>query len=484
LSKKINNSKKKAKVTFLGESSNQVSGSMYLVEYNNSSLLLDCGLHQCNSKLEQYKENNRNLKFKVKKIEYIIISHKHLDHIGMLPILYYRGCKAKIYMPKNSKDYIEIALKDSLKIMESDVDYLNKISKKNTKYKYLFDKNSIQKVLDSIVEVDFNEKIQLNEYFKIRFSSAYHIFNSAQIELFIKDKDKNYRKKIIYTGDLGNIRLKNKPFLDKFEKLQNCDLLIGETTYALNKRKADNKTRIKDKEKIISLVEEVQNSNKNGNIIFASFAYQRSQEILLFLYDIYHNDKNFKMDILLDSPLAIKVVDYFIKNCNEEDSKKLSKVLEWKNVKLVKDWQTSKQYQNDKNKKIVISSSGFMNNGRITDWIKNDLPNKNSYFVFVGYSSPESIATQIKDDKKAILNINGYKVKCNAKVANLLSFSSHMQHDDLLEYYTSINCEIVSLVHGEIKNRFKFSKLLEEEYRNKNKTTKVVIVDKNRSITL
>ncbi len=469
------NKKDKVQVKFIGMNSDTVTGSAQIVNYKDKNILLDFGMYQCTNKLKMYQVNSRNLEFSAKSITEIVVSHAlHLDHYSLIPRLFKLGCTAKVYVPKDTKIFWKVLFEDNLKIIKKDVEYLSKTYGKD--YQPLYEQSDVDLMLDNVVECEFDEKIPLNKYMYFRYSDAYHILNSAQIELFIRDK--NLRKKIYYSGDLGNISLKNKPFLREFKPVENCDLAIVESTYAMNTKTTTKKTREKDREKLKTIIDEVCLDKKTGEVVIASFATQRTQEILVELYNLYGKDNNFKVPVVLDSPLACKVTKLFAEVLEGEDKKLLQQVMNWDNLKMISEWQDSESILNDNSSKIVIACSGFGEAGRVRNYLKKNLPNKDSTIVFIGYSSEDSLSGIIKDGKKKYIKIDDEEVVNKAKVMNLLSFTSHIQHRDMLKYYSDINCENIILVHSELSKRAEFAQLLEDEYRKKCKSTKVWISSK------
>jgi len=472
--------KQKAKIKFIGLSSQDVTGSMHLVTYKKNKVLLDCGYYQCSNKLKQYKMNARNLNFKVKELDSIIISHLNLDHYGLLPRLYELGCEANIYIPKNSKEYLKVAFKDSLKIQSKDLDFIDKQTGKRPKP--LYTEDSVNKMLEYVKEINFNKKIKINEYMQLRYQPAYHILNSAQIELFIRDLKNNYNRKIYYSGDLGNTHIKDKPFLNGFNFVKNSDVAICESTYAMNNKIATQKKRDKDIEKMNTTI--LETINNGGNYCFASFAYQRAQELLYELYKLYGEDDSFKTPIILDSPLSIIITNMFKDMVEDYDKNKIDKILKWKNLKMTGDWKDSVAAISNSESKIVIAASGFANAGRIRKWMINELPNPNSTICFIGYSSENSLSGIIKAGIKKCIKIDGEMVENKAKACNLTSFSSHIQHDTMLDMYSEMNTKEIYLVHGEMDNRIKFAEILRDKISNKNNTTKVYIGNKDLEIEI
>lgn len=463
--------KQKTKISFVGESAQSVTGSMYHVEYKSQKILLSCGYYQCKDKLKQYQVNNRDLKFKVKEIEAIIIEQNHLDHYGLLPVLFKKGCRAKVFVMRGGYEFLKIAFEDALKINERDAEYLSKLTKKQIKP--LFIQEDVDMVLDNIIECDYGYKYILNEFMSFRFTSAYHIAQSAQVELFIIDKQANYSKKVYYSGDLGNTNI-NKVFLEDFHFVKDSDICLVESTYGGNIKACNQKTRNKDREKIKTAVDEVCLTNR-GTICFPTFASQRVQELLYELYMIYGNDSNFNIKIILDSPLSVKITKMFERLIPEKDKEIWNKILNWNNLNLVDSWDSSEAIRTSDEPKIALVCSGFCEAGRSRDWLKTILPNPKNMVIFCGFSDEGSLATEIKDGKKKYITIDEDAVELKSKVMNLSSFSSHIQHNTMLELYSKFNTKAIYLVHSEMSSRLEFAQMLEDEISRKNGTAKVYI---------
>ena len=471
----MSKTKDKVTVDFVGMNAEDITGSSQIISYKSKKVILDFGMYQCTNKLKMYQVNSRNLDFSAKSITEIIVSHAlHLDHYSLIPRLFKLGCTAKVYVPKNTIKFWKILFEDNLKIINKDVEYLSKREGKS--FEPLYEQEDIDNMMANVVECEFDEKIPLNEYMYFRYSDNYHILHSAQIELFVRDG--NLRKKIFYSGDVGNISLKDKPFVKKLNRIKNCDLAIVESTYAMNKKRADLKVRKKDREKLQTAIEEVCFGKDTGEVIIASFAMQRTQELLVELYQLYGEDKDFKIPIIIDSPLACKITNMFKDVLEGEDKELITKAMNWSNVQMVSDWEDSEMVLLDHSPKILITCSGFAEAGRIRNYLKKNLPNPNSMIVFGGYSSEDSLSGIIKSGRLKYVNIDGDKVKNKAKAMNLLSFTSHIQHKDMLGYYSSINCPNMILVHGDMTKRSLFAELLEEKFKSKCKTTKVWVVTK------
>lgn len=199
-------SKHKIKISFVGESANDVTGSCVHIQTSNRQILLECGSFQsCGSTLENYKINNKHFDFKPKEINYVFMMHNHVDHIGLIPKLYKNGCTSKIIAPIGTKPIAEILLRDSAHIMDTDAIELSEKFKRD--YTPIYTESDVDRCLKYYTEYPIGEMIQLDEYIKFRFIPSGHILNSAQLELWVTEG--NVTKKIGYTSDLGNIHIKN-----------------------------------------------------------------------------------------------------------------------------------------------------------------------------------------------------------------------------------------------------------------------------------
>lgn len=463
--------KEKAKIHFIGEATESVTGSMFLLEYKHTLTMIGCGMHQCRDKIKQYQVNSRQYKFKMKNLSSICIQEFHIDHFGNLAHMFNQGCRATIYAPIGSIQYFKIAFDDGLKITQKDADYIQKISGKNVTP--LYTEEDIDIMLSHVVECGDFTNIQINEYVNIKYSPNYHVANSKQIEFFIKDSSCSYNKKILYGGDYGNIKIE-KPFLEPFSFVESADVCLLETTYACKIKACSQKTRNKDIEKLKTATRETCIEN-NSTLLIPSFAFNRSSEILYELYQIYGEDSSFNIPILLDSPLAIKIAKMFHELIPEKDIDIWDKIMNWDNLKFIADWDDSESATQNDGGKIVIACSGFCDNGRVKNWLAKTLDKESATIVFIGFSDEGSLATEIKDGKNEVIKIDDLQIKNKAKVCNLTSFSSHMQHNELLETYSNINTNSIYLVHGEQSSKLEFAQLLENKCREKNRSTKVWI---------
>ena len=472
-------SKGKIQINFIGESANDVTGSCIHIKTPNRQILLECGLFQsCGSTLENYKINNKHFEFKPKEIDYVFVMHCHADHLCLSPKLYGQGCKAPVIAPKGTKPIAEILLRDSAHIMETDA--LELSNKFKRAYAPIYTESEVEQCLRHYAEYPIGETIQLDEYIKFKFIPSGHILNSAQLELWITEG--NVTKKIGYTSDLGNIHIQ-KYYTNKFKAIKKCDVLIGETTYAREERIANQKMRNKDLEKLETVIRQTCIDNKS-RVLIPTFANDRTQNMLTYIYDLFHNDESFNIPVLIDSPMAIRVCRAYSELLDGEEAQKWREVLAWKNIHFIEDSAESRGWRDSKLPVVVLASSGMMVTGRSTGWAHNMLPRANDRIVFCGFAAENSLASIIKEGKQKSITISGHRVKNRCQVTDLHSFSSHMQRDSLLKTYGETECEKIVLIHGEMDGKISFAKELQEEISKNNNTSKVIVANKGYVLSL
>ena len=483
--KKVKKNKKEVVVNFLGISSQEVTNSMYLVEFGSYKILLDCGLYQSANMFKNYKHNSRNLGLKYSEINFIILTHLHADHVGLLPRLYKNGCKAKIFIANGTKNLLELMLRDTCKIIKHDCDMMIKYSKGEGKFFPIFDEIDVDTMLDYIVEVD-DETQELTKSISFKFYNAGHIIKSKQIYMEFK-VDKNTTKRLGYTGDIGST-IEDKFFTMPFEPMPYCDLLISETTYGGNSVGRTKKLRFNE----LKMIENaIRNTKKTQRTLIGAFSLERLQNIMLDLYEIFRNDESFKTKILIDAPLGHRISNIIHRAIDERDIKKqekfqtYKKMMEWENIKWLDDYNESKYYKTAKEPLIILSTSNMLDNGRILEWVQSMLPDRNNTIIFCGYTTEDSLATRIKDKSNAQVFIDKKFYVNECKLIDLQSYSSHITRSELLNLHgLNANYDRLVLVHGELENKRVFARMLKKELNRLNKTNRIILPEFMDSIII
>ena len=471
--------KEKIKVAFVGNNAIDVTGSQTYIEMTNYKILLECGLVQGGTVLEDYRANTKKFEFKPNKLDYVFINHSHIDHIGNLGRLIKEGFNGRIICPKGNKQIIYELCKDCSHIMFKDVEYLKK-KFPGKQFVQAYTEKEVEMLMDYIDEYDFNEKIKLNDSIEFCFSYSQHIINSAQLELWLTQN--SHTKKILYTSDLGKVSVDNY-YVKKINRIKSANLVIAESTYSDEKKKQiTKKDREKDIEKIKSIVEQIE-ENK-GNVLFPCFSLHRIQTMITFMYDLFSNEENLKCKFVLASPLANKICNIFLDILEGEELEKFKSVMEWDKLIRITEFEQLQRLMEDNENYIYLASAGFLNAGYSRAICAKLLGSGKNFIVVNGYTPEGSLAYKIKSSKQKYITIDDKVCRNLANCIALKSMSSHMQYNDLLKYYSDINCDQIVLVHGDMKTKIQFAKKLQDEIGKKNKTQKVVICNKNTTINL
>ena len=450
----------------IGNSSIDVTGSMHHLRFKKYSLLLDAGMIQGGDLVANYLANKDQLKkIKPREIDYIILSHIHIDHSGLIPALFAKGCNAHVYVPQGTIPFLKLLWEDSLKIHASDCQKIE--AKHGRKASLYYSADDISKALMRCIEVDFNKPYKINDCISFTYYPAGHIINSAQV--MIELKEGNITKRVGYTGDIGGDT--SRPYIDDKQSLPFVDVLIGENTYNSPTRPNSIKDRPKDEEKLLSII------NEYNKILIPTFSLGRTQEILTVLYNLW--DKNVLdglISVYLDSPLASKI------NTIWPDSYKWDKVSHWDNLHIIDSWESSVALQESNAHCVIISASGFLQGGRIMNHLKTALPHSNNHLIFVGYAGDNNLASQIKSGQKEVM-IDGTLVANNANITELRSFSSHASYEELIDYYTN-QCRYnkIALVHGNYEDKVEFAHTLQDKLISQGKSARVICTQENQKI--
>lgn len=470
--------KEKIKVNFIGTNSTDVAGSCIHIEMESFQILLECGLTQGGTLLEEYRINSAKFPFHPSKIDYVFVGHSHIDHIGLLPRLIKEGFNGKIIVPKGNKEIIKELCKDCAFIMEKDSETLMKKYKQH-QINLIYTIEHVHDLMDHIVEYDLNEKNILNDNISFCFRSSQHIINSAQIELWLSQN--NHTRKIVYTSDLGNISMKNN-YVSSIHKIDKANLLIGEATYSEFSKQLTIKHRKKDLEKIKCIIDQcVEN---RSSCLFPVFSLHRTQEMITEIYKLYKDNKNLDIDFIIASPLANKMCDIFLKELKGEQLQLFQDVMSWDKLKRIRDYDGVLSLLEDKKPHVWLASSGFMVAGYSRTICSYLLNNPKNTIILSGYAPEGSLSYKIKNGKQKYITIDDKVCRNLANAIVLNTYSSHMQYQDLLKYYSDINSDKICIVHSDKNHKNDFCKALQDELSKKNKTQRVICVTKNSSVNI
>ncbi|MBC8053028.1 MAG: MBL fold metallo-hydrolase [Sphingobacteriaceae bacterium] len=452
-------------ITFHGAAQN-VTGSKHLIELQNGTqILLDCGMFQGMG--EDTDELNGHFGFRPDKVNYLILSHAHIDHCGLLPRLVAEGFTGTIYSTAATMDLARILLNDSAHIQEQDAEFSNKNRSRRglPLLKPLYTETDVIETMRRFKIVDYNEDFEIEPRIKLKFTDAGHILGSAAVHLRILDEGKEYR--ITFSGDVGRY---GDPLLQSPQVFDQADYILLESTYGDSLHK--------DLEAIEGQLQEVIQETciiKGGKLIIPAFSVGRTQELLYALNALELKGTLPDLPYYIDSPLSEKATNV-LKEHTEVFNKKVKEVLKrdddvfhFKGLKFVQSVEESKALNNDPRPCVIISSSGMAEAGRVKHHIKNTIGNAKNTILIVGYCEPSSLGGKLVSGNK-VVRIFGDEYDVRADVRVIKSMSAHGDYEDLLRFLSCQNpAEIkrVFLVHGEydVQTRFK-QKLVEAGFSN------------------
>lgn len=442
------------KITFLG-ATKIVTGSNFLVEAAGKKFLVDCGLYQGKAELEE--QNYREFDYNPAEIDFMLLTHAHIDHSGRIPKLYNDGFKGPIYAHKATCDLCQIMLPDSGHIQEMEAEWKNKkrIRKGQPTRGPLYTAEDALKCMEIFVPVKYDEIIQVSENIYVRFNDAGHMLGSSTIEIWAKEDGKE--TKAVFSGDLGNNDI---PLLSEPTMIDNCDYLVMESTYG-------SRLHIRNDQKAELFLKIVSETIDNGGtVVIPSFAVGRTQEILYEINKIKENrhDEEFlreyrtlmKVPVYVDSPLAISATQVFKENMDlfedevKEEMERGNNPLEFPGLKFTQTADESKALNESDEPSIIISASGMCDVGRIKHHLKHNIWNPKSTILFVGYQAPGTLGYEIVNGAKKV-TIFGEEFAVNARIEYIEGYSGHADQEWLMNFVYSFynKPKHIFLVHGE-----------------------------------
>lgn len=442
------------KITFHG-AARTVTGSKHLLHINNpqKKVLLDCGMFQGMGK--ETLELNKEWGFEPSEVDHVIISHAHIDHIGLLPKLVKDGYRGKIYCTTASEQLIKLLLVDSAYIQKSDTDHINRIRDRQgrDKVKPLYDEEDVNEVFNRLVTVPYNQTYHVDEGLDLMYTDCGHILGSAAVNLKVREGGKDYA--LTFSGDVGRYR---DVLLRSPGRFPQADFIIMESTYG-------------DKlhEMVAPAADDLLNYiehtciEKKGKLIIPAFSLGRTQEILYFLNMLELEGRLPDLKYYVDSPLSIKITNV-VKNhpqCFNDHVEQLLKldkdVFDFKGLEFIKDVQDSKKLNDTKDPCVIISASGMAEAGRVKHHIANSIGDGKNTILMVGYCEPNSLGGRLKKAPEHV-SIFGIQHTVKASIGIIDSMSAHADYEDLSQWLACQNPRAVRklfLVHGEYEVQVK-----------------------------
>ncbi len=449
------------KLTFSG-AAHEVTGSCHGLTVNGKNILVDCGMEQGKDLFV-----NQPLPFKEKEVDYVFLTHAHIDHSGMLPYLWTKGFRGKIFSTEATADLCSVMLSDAAHIQEVEAEWQNRKGKRAGRedVRPLYTIEDAEETCRLFVPCKYNERIEVTEGIVIRFTDIGHMLGSACIEVWMKEHGKE--KKIVFSGDIGNL---NQPIVKDPSFVSEADYIVMESTYGSRYH------QVSKFDYAVELAQVIERTfDRGGNVIIPSFAIGRTQEMLYFLREVKEQNlvpKYKDFEVYVDSPLAIEATEIFRENmiecCDEETMEIVNRgvnPISFPGLKLSLTVEESKGINADSKSKIIIASSGMCEGGRIRHHLKHNLWRSDSTILFVGYQSIGTLGRLIADGAEEV-KIFGETIHVGAEVSIMAGISGHADKAGLMSWLGGFECipNHVFIVHGEDAVCTEFARFVEEQF--------------------
>jgi len=439
----------------------EVTGSCHLLEVNDRRILIDCGLEQGRNLYE-----NPGFELLNEKIDYVFLTHAHIDHSGKLPFLCKNGFQGQIIATFPTVDLCRIMLQDSAHIQETEAEWQNRKGKRagEPECEPLYTMDDALVAIDLLVPCSYNERIRVEPGIELRFTDVGHLLGSASIEVWLTVGE--LTKKIVFSGDLGNIGL---PILREPTFTRTADFIMVESTYG---NRLHEKSRVNCPESLAGILR--QTFSQGGNVVIPSFAVGRTQELLYFFREIKEQKllpEYADFEVYLDSPLAIEATKVFsinMRECFDEEALKLVDAginpLVFPGLRICAGSEESKAINTIEKPKVILSASGMCEAGRIRHHLKHNLWRKECTILFVGYQAVGTLGRRLLDGAD-VVRLFGETIEVRARIEDFKGMSGHADQKELLNWLRGFEAppERVIVVHGEDKVTDEFATIVEEE---------------------
>ncbi|MDR1496691.1 MAG: MBL fold metallo-hydrolase [Clostridiales Family XIII bacterium] len=455
------------KIKFCGAAEG-VTGSCHLVTAGTGEspvrILLDCGELQGGKTAEE--RNRESFPFDPADVDFVILSHAHIDHCGRLPLLVKRGYEGRIFCTEATADLLGIMLRDGAHIHEKEAEWKTRKALRAGKppAEPLYTTADAEEALRHLAPVRYGEVVEAAGGARFVFKDAGHILGSAVVELWAADA--TGERKIVFSGDLGQ---SGRPMLEDPTLIESADCVIMESTYGNR-----NHEYRENSDKTLADIF-IDTSERGGTIVIPSFAVGRAQDLIYELNELYENDPYYSkklkdVNIYLDSPMAIDATEVFKRNAMLFDKEYKEKVesgddpLDFMNMQFTKSTDESKALNESDEPKVIVSASGMCEAGRIRHHLKHHLWRGRDAVVFVGYQAAGTLGRYILDGAKTV-KLFGEEIYVNARIYDLQGFSAHADHDGLMAWAGGFKRkpEHFFLVHGELQAKKDLARDIEEE---------------------
>ncbi len=449
------------KLTFIG-AAHEVTGSCHFLEACGKNILIDCGMEQGPDLYE-----NQEIPVKPSDIDYVLLTHAHIDHSGMLPLLAKNGFKGEIISTFATSDLCSIMLRDSAHIQEAEAEWHNRKARRSgaPMYEPLYNMEDAMNAITLLAPVVYAQRIRLCEGIEVRFTDIGHLLGSACIEVWLSED--GVEKKIVFSGDVGNT---GQPILKDPQTVAEADYVVIESTYGDRLHSKEKPDYVGELTKVLR-----ETFAKGGNVVIPSFAVGRTQELLYFFREIKAQNllpEYPDFEVYVDSPLAIDATNVFRKNtisCFDEEAMAFIQrginPLLFRGLKTTITSQESVQINFDERPKVILSASGMCEAGRIRHHLKHNLWRRDSTILFVGYQAVGTLGRKLIEGTDSV-KLFGEEVEVNARIAALAGISGHADMDGLLNWLDGFmkKPSQVFVVHGEDTVTDSFAQTITERF--------------------
>ncbi|TCL63013.1 metallo-beta-lactamase family protein [Hydrogenispora ethanolica] len=431
-------------ITFCG-AAGTVTGSSYLVETERYRFLIDCGMFQGTKELRQL--NEKDFLFNPAALDFVVLTHAHVDHCGLLPKLWLRGFKGPIYATKATAEICKIVMADSGHIQEMEAEWRNRKRSRTGEplTEPLYTANDALSTGALLRPQSYRQRFEPVPGIRINFLDAGHILGSAIAEIWVEENGRT--TKVAFSGDLGQ---NNQPIIQDPEFVRDADYVLMESTYG-NRLHEPGPERI---EKLRQIVLETVHSQ--GNLIIPAFAIGRTQDLLYHLKMLFYRGEIPKVPVYIDSPMAVSITEIYRNNpdCYDAETRGLfaakESPFEFGNLHFVRTTEESKKLNETARGAIIISASGMCEAGRILHHLKHNLWRPQSHILFVGYQAEGTLGRRLLEGAK-VVKIMGEQLTVQAQIHSIGGFSAHADQNGLLEWLQGFQRQPrgLFLVHGE-----------------------------------